>query len=89
MMGPALAADIPVKGPIYAPAWSWTGFYAGLQAGYGWSNNTVDLVSGGVGTNTDPALLIPGVTLTTGTGALTDLAPRVPFRVLSRRTHAV
>jgi outer membrane immunogenic protein len=37
----AYAADMPTKAPVYkAPpqaALSWTGFYAGLQAGYGWS----------------------------------------------------
>jgi outer membrane immunogenic protein len=47
----AIAADLPdrmpTKGPIYAPApvYSWTGFYAGLNAGYGWgtasSSNTL------------------------------------------------
>src|SRR5437660_1723395 len=42
---PALAADFAVKRPIYEPAWAWTGFYVGLQAGYGWSNSTVDVTS--------------------------------------------
>jgi outer membrane immunogenic protein len=35
---PAIAADMPTKAPIIkAPmsAWSWTGFYAGVNAGYG------------------------------------------------------
>lgn len=37
---PALAADMPVKAP--APAlYNWTGFYGGLNAGYGWADPTV------------------------------------------------
>ena len=38
--GPALAADLPVKAPL-APAlapFSWTGFYIGANAGYGWGD---------------------------------------------------
>ena len=38
----ALAADIPARGPaiapapvIFAPAFTWTGFYVGLNGGYG------------------------------------------------------
>jgi outer membrane immunogenic protein len=38
----ALAADIPVKAPVYkapvaAPIYNWTGFYVGGNAGYVWS----------------------------------------------------
>ena len=39
--GSALAADIPVKGPVYkaVPHYNWTGWYGGLNAGYGWDPN--------------------------------------------------
>ncbi len=43
-VGAASAADLPArKGPIMAPAfapiYSWTGFYAGLNAGFAFNNN--------------------------------------------------
>lgn len=43
---PARAADIPrtmpVKAPVVvAPAYSWTGFYIGGQAGYGWGRDAI------------------------------------------------
>ena len=40
---PALAADMPVKAPP-APASSWTGFYVGGEAGYGWEEQAVNQV---------------------------------------------
>ena len=40
---PAIAADMPVKAPVYkaapAPLFNWTGFYAGIQGGYGWGTS--------------------------------------------------
>jgi outer membrane immunogenic protein len=41
--GAATAADLParkgpVMAPIYAPVFTWTGFYVGANAGYGWGN---------------------------------------------------
>jgi outer membrane immunogenic protein len=32
----AVAADLVSKAPYEAPSWSWTGFYIGATAGYGW-----------------------------------------------------
>jgi outer membrane immunogenic protein len=43
----ASAADLPRKAPVYAPPpppFSWTGFYIGIHAGYGWSNSTATVV---------------------------------------------
>lgn len=48
--GAAMAADAPVydKAPVAepmvdtAPVWSWTGFYAGVNAGYGWGDLETD-----------------------------------------------
>jgi outer membrane immunogenic protein len=51
----ALAADMPVKAPVYAPplVWNWTGFYVGASGGYAWSHDAdIDLASVGV--------LVPG-----------------------------
>lgn len=44
-IAPAQAADMPVKAPVYkAPVMavppSWTGWYAGLNAGYGWGSES-------------------------------------------------
>lgn len=39
LLGTAMAADLPVKArPIVAPAFSWTGLYVGLNAGYSWAH---------------------------------------------------
>jgi len=40
--GAAQAADLATKMPVKAPpvqAFSWTGFYIGIEAGYGWAKN--------------------------------------------------
>ncbi len=39
--GGAEAADLRVKAPVAVLAYSWTGFYVGAHAGYGWRNPTV------------------------------------------------
>jgi outer membrane immunogenic protein len=49
----AAAADMPERAPPYKspmyspePVSSWTGFYIGVNAGYGWANTSVDGFSG-------------------------------------------
>src|SRR4030081_1943785 len=36
---PALAADLPLKAPPAVAAWSWSGFYIGGHASYGWGRD--------------------------------------------------
>ncbi len=43
-MHTASAADMPAKAPVYkapmmAPAYNWSGWYAGVNAGFGWQTN--------------------------------------------------
>lgn len=43
----AVAADLPRSTPAqapvpYAPAFTWTGFYAGVNAGYAWADSSAD-----------------------------------------------
>jgi outer membrane immunogenic protein len=39
---PAQAADMPVKAPVVIP-YSWTGWYAGVNAGYSWGKSATDV----------------------------------------------
>jgi outer membrane immunogenic protein len=44
LAGPAFAADMPVRAqplPRPAPAWTWSGCYMGLNAGYGWDRDHI------------------------------------------------
>lgn len=45
MVSPSLAADLPrpgpsYKAPIYVAPFSWSGFYVGINGGYGWDKST-------------------------------------------------
>jgi outer membrane immunogenic protein len=58
LAAPAIAADMPAKVPVFkapvmAPAYNWTGFYVGANAGYGWNSQT-DQISA----ITDPAVIL-------------------------------
>ncbi|TPM41715.1 outer membrane protein [Mesorhizobium sp. B2-3-4] len=44
---PAFAADATVDVPMTAPGIDWTGYYAGLQAGYGWGRSDISATDGG------------------------------------------
>jgi outer membrane immunogenic protein len=39
----AFAADLPMKAPPLAPAYSWTGWYVGAHVGYGWTDSDVNV----------------------------------------------
>lgn len=52
---PALAADPTVDVPMTAPGFDWTGYYAGLQAGYGWGQSDI------TGTEGEPFSVSPDI----------------------------
>jgi len=60
---PALAADMPVKAPVVAPAFNWTGFYVGGHFGYGWAfpEITEDVTFTKVGNPPRPRGILGGV----------------------------
>ncbi|MDO9412294.1 MAG: porin family protein [Pseudolabrys sp.] len=65
MAAPSFAADIPrqsYKAPVYSvPGYSWTGFYAGINGGYGFGKSDWSGI-GGTG-STSPKGALAGVTL--------------------------
>lgn len=66
MVAPAFAADMPVKAPPapQPPVWSWTGFYIGVDGGYGWNQRTGDSVC------INPAGAVFGTGCTSPTGPM-------------------
>ena len=52
---PAFAADPTVDVPMTAPGFDWTGYYAGLQAGYGWGRSDIS------GTEGEPFYVSPDI----------------------------
>ena len=50
----AFAADLPIftQAPVQAAGFSWTGFYAGANAGYTWGGNNINVASVPVYVNT-------------------------------------
>lgn len=67
LAGPALAADMNVKAPLYkappmVPVFSWTGWYIGGNIGYGW------------GEGTSPSVTSPNFTF--NQGAFPSLSPK-------------
>ncbi len=65
MAAPSFAADLPrpsYKAPVYAPAYyNWTGFYAGINGGYGFGKSDWS-GAGGTG-STKPKGALAGITL--------------------------
>jgi outer membrane immunogenic protein len=65
MATPSFAADLPrpsYKAPIYAPSfYSWTGFYAGINGGYGFGKS--DWTGAGGTGSTKPKGALAGVTV--------------------------
>jgi outer membrane immunogenic protein len=54
MASPSFAADMPrpasYKAPIYVAPFSWTGFYVGINGGYGWGKSNWTVTGFGVST---------------------------------------
>lgn len=46
LAAPAFAADPMTDLPMTAPGFDWTGYYAGLQAGYGWGQSDISVTEG-------------------------------------------
>jgi opacity protein-like surface antigen len=45
---PAVAADMPTKGPaapVVPAPYNWTGFYAGVSLGWGWSSQDLNFIT--------------------------------------------
>jgi outer membrane immunogenic protein len=63
MATPSLAADLPrpaFKAPVYVAPFSWTGFYVGINGGYGWGNVDVSTPAGTTTSSNQTGWLIGG-----------------------------
>jgi outer membrane immunogenic protein len=50
------------KAPAYAPAYNWTGLYAGVNAGYGWTKSMNGVIGGGqIGYNWQTSNIVLGL----------------------------
>ena len=67
-IGPAVAADMPLKAPPLAPAWNWTGFYLGGNVGYSWGRASTDFAESSTATSVVTATT-PGGAPLPGNGA--------------------
>lgn len=65
-VAPALAADIaprmPVKAPVMAPAYNWTGWYVGGHVGYGWDPASAVFDPATYAAATAPTLIVSSAT---------------------------
>ena len=76
---PALAADLPLKAlPPPASIYSWTGWYVGGSAGYGWAEPT-DVIPVGTGTLVDPQFGIQLAAQLAGIDNPVHLKPKGPL----------
>jgi outer membrane immunogenic protein len=75
---PALAADLPVKAPVYkavAPEiFSWTGFYVGGNIGYSWGRGDTDFTETTSGTSSSQVFRTAGPT-PVGPPTVTTIGP--------------
>jgi len=69
-LGRPAPAPVYTKAPVIAP-YSWTGFYAGVQAGYGWNSGDVD--TAGTAIASDPGAGAAGVAIVNASAAAAGL----------------
>src|SRR5262245_45703171 len=65
LSAPAIAADLPIRAapmPAYLPAFGWSGFYVGVNAGYHWGRDRADTAANPVGWTAAGAAAINGAT---------------------------